>query len=194
MIPLRVASIGANALFIAYGVLKGIYPTILVNCILMPLNFIRLQDMRRLISRVKDAGAGDLSSDWIRSFVTRRTFRAGDYLWRIGDPASEAIYIFSGEVELAEIETIVQAGELIGEMGLFHKDQKRLLSARCMTDVTAGILTYDEFRLLYFQNPEFGFYLLGLVTRRMQDSFRKVALPNGRVSFQREAHLNRRPG
>ena len=59
MIPLRMASIVANVLFISYGLLKGIYPTILVNCVLLPLNFIRLRDMRSLITRVQSAAEGD---------------------------------------------------------------------------------------------------------------------------------------
>ena len=177
MIPLRVASIAANVLFIAYGGFKGIYPTILVNCVLLPLNFVRLRDMRQLIARVRHATEGDLNAEWLRPFVTRRRLQAGEPLWAIGDAASEAVYIFSGSVELVEIAKSVGAGALIGEMGLFDPGQKRMLSARCETDVEIGILTYDEFRLLYYQNPEFGFFLLRLVTQRLQENAQSLANP-----------------
>ena len=174
MIPLRAASIVANVMFIAYGLLKGIYPTILVNCVLLPLNFIRLRDMRSLISRVKTASEGDLNINWLQPFLSRTTFKAGETLWRKGDAASNAVYIFRGRVLLVEIGMTVEAGTLIGEMGLFDKKNQRTATVTCLTDIEAGAISYDEFRMLYFQNPEFGFYLLRLVTGRMQENIRRT--------------------
>ena len=172
MIPLRMASIVANVLFISYGLLKGIYPTILVNCALLPLNFVRLRDMRTLISRVQSASEGNLSIDWLQPYLKRKTYRAGEYLWHKGDAATEAAYIFEGRVALVEIEAAVSAGALIGEMGLFDANNQRTASVQCLTDVAVGVITYDQFRMLYYQNPEFGFYLLRLVTGRMQENLR----------------------
>ena len=172
MIPLRMASIVANILFIGYGLLKGIYPTILVNCVLLPLNFIRLRDMRTLITRVQSASEGNLNIDWLQPYLTRKTYKAGDHLWRKGDAATEAAVIFEGRVTLVEMETAVGPGTLIGEMGLFDVKNQRTASVKCLTDVAVGVITYDQFRMLYYQNPEFGFYLLRLVTGRMQENLR----------------------
>ena len=172
MIPLRMASIVANMLFIGYGLLKGIYPTILVNCVLLPLNFIRLRDMRSLITRVRSASEGDLNIDWLQPYLTHRQYKAGDFLWRKGDAACEAVYIFDGQVSLVELRTTVGKGTLIGEMGLFDTKNQRSASAKCLTDVEIGVITYDQFRMLYYQNPEFGFYLLRLVTGRLQENLR----------------------
>lgn len=180
MIPLRVASIAANVLFIAYGALKGIYPTMLVNCVLLPLNFVRLGEMRRLISEVRHAADSDLNADWLRPFIDRKRVRAGDTLWSMGDAASEAVYIFSGQVELVEIGRLVGDGQLIGEMGLFNPGQKRMLSARCITDGEIGTISYAQFRMLYHQNPEFGFYLMRLVTNRLQENLDQASNPRGR--------------
>ncbi len=174
MIPLRMAAIAANVLFISYGLLKGIYPTILVNCILLPLNFIRLRDMRSLITRVHSAADGDLNIDWLRPYLTRKHYKAGDFLWRKGDAATEAAYILDGQVILVELRTTVGKGALIGEMGLFDSRNQRTASVKCLTDVEVGTITYDQFRILYYQNPEFGFYLLRLVTGRMQDNLRTL--------------------
>ena len=179
MIPLRMASIVANVLFIGYGLLKGIYPTILVNCVLLPLNFIRLRDMRNLITRVQSASQGDLNTDWLQPYLTRKTYKAGDYLWHKGDAASEAAYIFEGRVALVEMQTAVGQGALIGEMGLFDTKNQRTASVKCLTDVVIGVVTYDQFRMLYYQNPEFGFYLLRLVTGRMQDNLRTASTSSG---------------
>ncbi|MFM9941465.1 MAG: cyclic nucleotide-binding domain-containing protein [Hyphomicrobiaceae bacterium] len=180
MIPLRIASMVANVLFIAYGALRGTYPTVVVNCILLPLNFIRLSDIRKLIRDVRTAASGDLNADWLRSFVTRKRYLAGEVLWRDGDRATEAFYVFSGEVDLPEIGKRLGPGTLIGEMGLFDQDGRRGASAVCATDCEVGSITYDEFRLLYYQNPEFGYYLLHLITRRMSENIGQTkGLPIG---------------
>ncbi len=42
------------------------------------------------------------------------------------------------------------------------------MTVRCKTDVRVATITYDRFKVLYFQNPQFGFYLLRLVVARMQ--------------------------
>lgn len=175
MIPLRMAAIVTNVLFISYGALKGIYPTILVNCVLLPLNFVRLRDMTQLLTNVRRASESDLNIEWLRPFLKRRAFRAGDRIWNLGDPATEAVYIYSGRVELVEMRREVGEGTLIGEMGLFDPDSRRLLSARCETAVECGVITYDEFRQLFYQNPEFGFYMMRLVTARMQENMRMLA-------------------
>ncbi len=184
MIPLRIASIAANALFIAYGLLKGIYPTILVNCVLLPLNFIRLRDMRSLITRVKSASESDLNASWLQPYLTRKSLKAGDYLWRKGDAATEAAYVIEGRVQLVELQTTIRNGALIGEMGLFDPRNRRSASARCLTDVELGVIDYDQFRMLYYQNPEFGFYVLRLVTARMQENVRSAKGPPPGVTRQ----------
>ncbi len=192
MIPLRMASIVANLLFIGYGLLKGIYPTILVNCVLLPLNFIRLRDMRSLITRVHAAADGDLNIDWLRPYLTRHHYKAGDFLWRKGDAATEAAYILDGKVSLVELQTTIGKGALIGEMGLFDIKNQRTASVQCLTDVEVGSITYDQFRILYYQNPEFGFYLLRLVTGRMQENQRTLgasrAGPSRQGRRQRRRH------
>ena len=50
MIPLRVVSMICNSLFIIYGIFAHIYPTLILNCILLPLNGLRLFQMRKLIA------------------------------------------------------------------------------------------------------------------------------------------------
>jgi CRP-like cAMP-binding protein len=61
-------------------------------------------------------------------------------------------------------------GALLGEIGLFTPDGRRLATVRCKTDVEAATIAYDEFKELYFQNPQFGFHLLHLIVARMQGS------------------------
>jgi CRP-like cAMP-binding protein len=60
-------------------------------------------------------------------------------------------------------------------MGLFTEDGRRTMSVRCKTDVQAATITYDRFKELYFQNPQFGFYLLRLIVTRMHSNELKFA-------------------
>ncbi len=48
MFALRLAAIGANILFIAYGLTLGLVPIMVLHCILLPLNLFRLIGSFRL--------------------------------------------------------------------------------------------------------------------------------------------------
>ena len=39
---------------------------------------------------------------------------------------------------------------------------------RCKTNVQTAMIDYDQFKELYFQNPQFGFRLVHLVVARLQ--------------------------
>src|SRR5690348_15144398 len=85
MIPLRIAAMVTNALFIVYAALAGVYPNLILNCILLPLNALRLYEMRKLIKRVEQASDGDY--EWLKPFSSRRRFQSGTVLFRRGDRA-----------------------------------------------------------------------------------------------------------
>ena len=42
------------------------------------------------------------------------------------------------------------------------------MSAFCETDVEVLVMSSDAIAKLYWQNPEFGFYLLRLITQRLE--------------------------
>jgi CRP/FNR family transcriptional regulator, cyclic AMP receptor protein len=167
IIPLRIAAIIANALAMVYSVSKGTYPTFLLNAILLPLNFVRLRAMWNLVHEVDAAVKGDLNVEWLRPYMRPRNFQAGEFILRRGDVATEAFYIVSGEVELVEVGRIVGPGTLLGEIGLFTPGNRRTMSVKCRTEVHAATITYDQFKQLYFQNPQFGFALLRLIVARL---------------------------
>ena len=170
IIPLRIAAIAANALAMAYSVSKGTYPTFLLNAILLPLNAFRLRDMWTLVKEVDTALESDLNVEWLRPYMRPKTFAAGELLIRKGDVATEAFYITSGEVELVEAGKTAGPGTLLGEIGLFTPGNQRTMSVRCRTDVHAGSISYDQFKQLYYQNPQFGIALLRIIVARLQNS------------------------
>jgi CRP/FNR family transcriptional regulator, cyclic AMP receptor protein len=170
IIPLRVAAIAANALAMAYSVTKGTYPTFLLNAILLPLNFVRLRDMWTLVHKVDTALDSDLNVEWLRPYMRPKTFAAGELMIRKGDVATEAFYVVAGEVELVEAGKTAGPGTLLGEIGLFTPGNRRTMSIRCKTEVHAATITYDQFKQLYFQNPQFGLVLLRLIVARLHSN------------------------
>jgi CRP/FNR family cyclic AMP-dependent transcriptional regulator len=170
IIPLRIAAIVANAFAIFYSVAKGTYPTFLLNAVLLPLNMVRLHAMWNLVHEVDAATKSDLNVEWLRPYMRPRNFRAGEFLMRQGEVATEAFYIIAGEVELVEIQRTIGAGTLVGEIGLFTPGNRRTMSVRCRTEVHAATITYEQFKELYFQNPEFGFLVLRLIVSRLHDN------------------------
>lgn len=170
MIPLRTAAIVANVLFMAYGAVTGAWTIFVLHALLMPLNVGRLIGMRKLIDDARRASESDLNAGWLRSYMKNVSFPAGAVLFRKGERADSAYYIEEGEVEIVEIGVTLGAGNLFGEMGMFTEGQTRTMTVRCRTAVRAQRMTYDDFRVLYFQNPQFGFYLLRLLVQRMQRS------------------------
>jgi CRP/FNR family cyclic AMP-dependent transcriptional regulator len=170
IIPLRYAAIAASALAMIYSFNHGTYPTVLLNAVLLPLNAIRLRAMIKLIRDVDAAAKSDMNIDWLLKYMSPTKLKAGEVFITRDEIADKAFYILSGEVEIVEIGKTVGSGTLLGEIGLFTDDGRRIMTARCKTDVEAATITYDRFKELYFQNPEFGFYLLRLVVARLHSN------------------------
>jgi CRP/FNR family transcriptional regulator, cyclic AMP receptor protein len=170
IIPLRGAAIAANILAILYTFLHAAYPTLVLNLALLPLNAWRLHAMLQLIRDIDAATKSDMNVDWLLPYTRPKDFKAGDIIMRRGEYATAAFYIVSGEVEIVELNATFGAGTLLGEIGLFTPDGRRTNTVRCKTEVRTAVIDYDQFKQLYFQNPQFGFRLLHLVVARLQSS------------------------
>jgi CRP/FNR family cyclic AMP-dependent transcriptional regulator len=168
MIPLRIAAILANALFASYFYLKGFYPLFLVNACLLPLNVWRLNQMQQLIEAVRAASVGEFDFDWLRPYMKPLRIPSGVTLYRKGDLAEDAFVIVRGAILLPEPGVTLEAGALFGEMGLFTDENRRTASAVASGDVELLCVRYSDLLQLAAQNPQFGFYLMRLMVRRMQ--------------------------
>jgi CRP/FNR family cyclic AMP-dependent transcriptional regulator len=167
IIPLRVAAMVANVLAMIYSLMHGTYPTFLLNLVMLPLNAWRLRAMISLIHDTEAAIKGDMNVEWLLPYTRPKNFKAGAILMERGEYATAAYFIVSGEVEVVEINQTFGKGTLLGEIGLFTPDGKRTKTVRCKTDVQTAVIDYDQFKELYFQNPQFGFRLLHLVVKRL---------------------------
>jgi hypothetical protein len=168
MIPLRWLAVGSNLGFIAYGALFPSLPMLVLHVLLLPINLYRVVEMTRLTQRVNAAAqARDASGLWLRPYMKRRRLKAGAVLFRKGDLADHLYMLASGRIELVEIGSELPAGRIFGEIAFFAPDHRRTLTARCIDD--SEVLAIDEstMRQLYFQNPSFGFQVVGLVAGRL---------------------------
>ena len=134
MIPLRCAAISSNIAFIVYGFYDGLYPVLVLHAILLPLNAWRAIQMLRLIKRVEAASKGDLSTEWLRPFMKEAYLKAGETIFNKGDYEGRLYMIIAGDIHLEQIDHILRAGDLFGEIGLFSADHQRTQTARTMTD------------------------------------------------------------
>jgi CRP/FNR family cyclic AMP-dependent transcriptional regulator len=172
MIPLRCVAIASNVVFMTYGLTGRIYPVFLLHAILLPLNLVRLRQVRTLIRRVREASSGDLSMEWLIPLMTRQKLAAGHVLFRKGDPARSMYLILKGSVRITEIDVVLGPGTLVGEMGVFAPDNRRTGTAVCESDVEVGAITDEKVLQLYYQNPAFGFSMFRLVLKRMLENQR----------------------
>ena len=174
MIPLRVIGICANAFFIAYGLFAPVYPQLLLHAVLLPLNIFRLREMLQLIAKVKAASRGDLSMEWLIPFMTARTVKRQEVLFRKGDLSSGMFYTVTGRYRLNEIGQDVGPGQVIGEIGLIAPENRRTLTFECIEDGDLLTISYDHVKQLYFQNPVFGFYFLQLISKRLFEDIERL--------------------
>lgn len=174
MIPLRITGIAHNVVSIVFGFFNGVYPMLLQHSILLPVNTLRLFQMRRLIREVQSASEGNHTLEWLKPFTQQRKFKAGQTLFWKGEKADSMFFVVSGKLRLKDMQIVLQVGAVVGELGFISPDQTRTQTVECIEDATVLTISYDKLEELYFQNPEFGFYFLRLATARLFDNIGRL--------------------
>ena len=174
MVPLRIAGIASNVILIGYGYFAPAYPTLFLHLILLPLNAWRLREMLDLIRDVTAAASGDLSMDWLKPFMDKKTLKPGQILFKRGDVADEMFFVISGRLRLRELGVDIHPGALVGELGLLAPERKRTQTLECVEETLLQRISYDRLEQLYFQNPHFGVYFLRLTTARLFENNAKL--------------------
>ena len=198
MVQLRAVGIASNVFFIAYGYMSGAYPIMLLHCILLPLNALRLYQILALLRHVESASRDGFDVDWLKSIASPRTLKPGETLFRKGDLADRMAFVVSGRFQVAGLGIDIGKGQLTGELGLLAPTKMRTQTIECVTEGQVLEITYEQVKLLYFQSPRFGFYLLELAGNRLFNDIdrlekevagyrgEKAAAPPG-ATTQREA-------
>lgn len=170
MVPLRIVAIGSNVLFASFGALAHIYPVLALHIILLPVNVTRLIQIQRLIRGIKAARSSDLSVDSLLPFMRRRVIKAGQLLIQKGQQADCMYYLAQGRMRIPEIEKVLEPGAVLGEIGIFARDQKRTASVVCIEDCEIYELSENKAKQLYFQDRAFGFAVLQLIIARLMEN------------------------
>jgi CRP/FNR family transcriptional regulator, cyclic AMP receptor protein len=175
MIPLRWLAVAGNLGFVIFGLLQPQYLTLLVSAVLLPINLRRALQMMRLTRRVKAAEvASDQSGLWLRPYMKLRKLKAGTVLFRKGDLADHLYCLVDGVIELDDIGLRLEPGKIFGEIAFFAPDKRRTHTARCVGECTVLVVDEATLKQLYFQNPSFGFHLIGLVAGRLSQDVRRI--------------------
>lgn len=178
MVPLRIAGIVSNVLFIAYGYDLAAYPVLILHVVLLPLNIIRLREMQKLLSQIEAATKDDTNLEWVRPFSSVRDIRSGEVLFHQGDPAHEMFFVVSGRLWVPERQAELKSGDVFGELGLLNADRSRTATVQCTESGQLLRISYEQVKQLYVQDPKFGFYFLHLVSRRL---FHNLSLASART-------------
>lgn len=170
MIPLRTVAVCSNVSFITYallglryGVFGRVYPILVLHAALLPLNLVRLRQLKGLLRAVREASDDETIRSLVPYMQTER-HGAGDVLFRKGDAADRLYIVQDGRVRFPEIGKVMSAGGVFGEVGLFAPHNVRTLSATCDSDCRLHTITRQKVLELYYQNPQFGFFLMRLVS------------------------------
>src|SRR6516164_3883431 len=170
MMPLRVLAIISNVLFCAFGAVAHIFPVLILHAILLPVNVVHLVQIRRLVHGMQTAENSELSVQSVLPFMSRRKLKAGDILFRKGDEADRMFYLVRGNLEIQEIGKVVGSGTVVGEIGVFARDHRRMATVVCNTDCEVYELSDIKAKELYFQNPSFGYAVLQIITGRLLEN------------------------
>ncbi len=168
MVALRVFAVGANLFFILHFAVEHNWLLALLQASLLAINAWRLWTLRRLLQSLESASEDTPIRDWLLPQMKKRKFKAGDVLFRIGEPANELYYIQSGTIRSPEIGAELGAGSVIGEIGMFSAEHVRAATVVCETDVVAYTMTDEAAYVLYVSNPQIGFFLIRLIIQQMR--------------------------
>ena len=176
MIPLRLVAITSNVAFVAYallglkyGIFGRVYPILVLHSALLPLNVLRLRQIRRLINAVNKASESE-TFEYLVPYMRSERHSQGETLFSKGDVADTLYLIEKGTIFLPEAGKRLSRGAVFGEVGLFAPQSIRSLSAVCEEDCRLHAITKDKVLELYYQDPRFGFFLIRMVSALVQES------------------------
>lgn len=174
-VRLRQIALASNVAYAAWAAAAHLYPTLLLHCILFPLNAWRLSQLLRERGMIERAmSASDVSPEWLKPFMDRRRFAKDAVLFRRGDPADGLYFLADGTLLIEELGVELYPGALLGEIGIFAPDGTRTQTVRAAEASIVYVMRRDEVLALYRRDPAFGIYLVRLITSRLVEDVAKL--------------------
>jgi hypothetical protein len=169
MLPLRLVAIASNVAFmtyallgLAYGDFGRLYPIFVLHACLLPLNVLRLRQLRRVIAAVSDA-TGDQVVRALAPYLSREAHQAGETLFRRGEAADRLYLVQQGTVTIPEAGVALSPGDVFGEVGLFAPHGRRTAGAVCATDCRLLTLSGQKLVELCYQDAKLAVFLARLL-------------------------------
>jgi CRP/FNR family transcriptional regulator, cyclic AMP receptor protein len=186
MVPLRIIAICSNVLFAAFGALAHIYPVLVLHIVLLPVNIGRLTQAIWLFKNVQAIQPPEMPIASLLPVMSRRLVQAGQVLITKGDKADRLYYLAKGTMTIPELGKVIQPGEVLGEIGIFARDQLRTATVVCVEDCEVYEMSESRARQLYSEDRSFGFAILQLIIARLTE---EKSVRAAGCSVERE-HLN----
>jgi len=169
MLPLRLVAIASNIAFMAYALLGlaygdfgRLYPIFVLHACLLPLNVVRLIELRRVIAAVRDAG-GEQAVRALAPYLSVETHQAGETLFRRGEAADRLYLVQQGTITIPETGAALSPGDVFGEVGLFAPHGRRTAGAVCATNCRLLTLSGRKLLELCYQDAKLAVFLARLL-------------------------------
>jgi CRP/FNR family transcriptional regulator, cyclic AMP receptor protein len=176
IVPLRTLAIASNVVFIGYalvglhyGVFDKVLPIFVLHAALLPLNILRLRQVKATIRKVREVSGQQQSLEFLVPYMKREIAGKGQFLFKKGDKADRIYLLRKGRVKLVEIGKLLGSGEVFGEVGVFAEHALRTSSVVCEDDCELFSITGEKVVELFFQDPRFGFFIVRLLSRYLSE-------------------------
>jgi len=116
--------------------------------------------------------------------MRKESFEIGTVLFRIGDIADKMYFIRKGRIRLIETGTIIQEGDVIGEMGIFSPFRQRTASAVCENELEAYTMEESEVLKFLQQEPDAAFSLIQLSIGRFIENLKREIEARERIESE----------
>jgi sigma-B regulation protein RsbU (phosphoserine phosphatase) len=118
-------------------------------------------------SRAAALAVDESGFEWPLAFMHHEQFKKGEYLFRAGDPAEKLFFIAQGSIRLPELDRVMKAGHVLGEVGIFSPNRSRSASALAEEDVDTYTMGREEVSRLMSRDPGLATTLIEVVLKRM---------------------------
>lgn len=176
---LRIFAIAAAAAVAVYGVIAENWGVVAAAVVIAAIHLWRLWEVHRLegITREATAGGGaPLTVEWLLPYMEPIAVPKDTVVFHKDSAADAMYFIEHGRISFDEVQVEMGKGTLFGEIGIFSHDKKRTATAKTLEDTSLLRISDDRVRELFFKNPEFGFFIVGLITRRLIEDGAKGTL------------------
>lgn len=190
IVPLRTLAIASNVVFICYalmginfGIFDKVLPIFVLHIALLPLNVMRLRQVRNTIRSVQAMTREHASLDALIPYMKHESLKRGQLLFKKGDLADRLFVLKKGRVKLVEFDKTLEPGTVFGEVGIFSESAVRTSSALSDEDCELYSLTSEKAIELFYQDPRFGFSIVRALARYVSEGVDLASPQDDRAGF-----------